>query len=852
MATVWRILTRDLARLGKAPKVWVILIGVMITPALYAWFNVVAFWDPYGRTANIDIAVVNQDRGAESDLTGDIDVGRQLVGQLSTNSQLGWKFMDEDAADHALKKGDVFATVIVPPDFSADFLTMFQGTYTRPTLVYRVNEKINAISPKITDQGAATLDTRISSEFKEKVAAAVTTELSKAGGDLADRIGKAGGDTAGTFADTARTMSSARDEVGRIRQSISDAGPTIDATKKALQDVDATLEDAGNALNQVQSIMTDVQEQVASFSEAATGAYVEGTSALADGTATADSAVASVTGELERAGSVLDSTNRSVTGVVDQGDRVVAELQKIVDSAAVAPGVAQPLNDVLADLRDRAASNRDLLDDLSGVQSGTSDTVTSVREASDALTRATAQSRDAARGLSGSVTEALPALNRAIGKVNATAGSFAGALASQRGLLEQSSGLLDGVKKQLSASDEVLAAFQDDLTGIGDGLETARLDVLALTAATDNGILGAVSGLDSVGISRFTASPAQLDSHPVYPVATYGSGMASLFTNLSLWIGAFMLMVIFRTEVDTSGLRRVSVRQAYLGRLLLLAVLSMFQGLVVGVGDLVIGVQSVNPVAFVLTCVLTGLAYLCIIYGLISAFGHIGRGIAVVLAFIQIPGASGMYPIEMTPDFFRAIYPFLPFTYGIDALRETVGGFYGNHYWKAMGALAVMALVSSAVGILLRRHLSHVNLLVNSQLARGGLVVNEKVQIVGSSYRLSDMIHALRDRDDFRDEIDHRWRRLRHRYPALLKGAVIGGVLGVIVLGVLTRILPDQKALLFGLLCLWLLLSVGSVAVLEYMRQSFSRAQELADLPTTQLRDAVTTESTPSGDGDRA
>ena len=68
--TAWKIFIRDLKRLVSVRKVWVILIGVMITPALYSWVNVAAFWDPYGNTENIKVAVVNEDRGASSPLTG--------------------------------------------------------------------------------------------------------------------------------------------------------------------------------------------------------------------------------------------------------------------------------------------------------------------------------------------------------------------------------------------------------------------------------------------------------------------------------------------------------------------------------------------------------------------------------------------------------------------------------------------------------------------------------------------------------------------------------------------------------------------------------------------------------------
>src|SRR5699024_11443214 len=97
------------------------------------------------------------------------------------------------------------------------------------------------------------------------------------------------------------------------------------------------------------------------------------------------------------------------------------------------------------------------------------------------------------------------------------------------------------------------------------------------------------------------------------------------------------------------------------------------QAIIVAAGTLIVGVQSVNALAFIGTAVLVGLACLSIIYALASTLGLVGKFIAVLLVIMQIPGTSGLYPIELLPGFFKAIYPFLPFSYGIDALRETIG-----------------------------------------------------------------------------------------------------------------------------------------------------------------------------------
>lgn len=831
--------TRDLARLGKTPKVWAIIIGVLFTPALYAWFNVAAFWDPYENTGNIDVAVVNEDEGGDSDLTGPLDVGDQLVDQLKENDQLGWQFMDADEADDALKSGDVFGTITVPDTFSSDILSMFQGTYSAPTLQYQVNEKQSAISPKITDQGATTLDTTINSVVKEKVAEAVTTQLSESGGDLEGRLGSAQDGAANAFDETSGTMSSIRDEITRIQGGVDRAGPTIENTQKALNSVDTALGDADTALGEVQSVMTEVQTQVSNFTDAATTAYLESTGALAEGTSSANAAISSVTGELERAEAGIDTATREASAFVGQGDRAIGQLQSLIDGAALAPGAAQPLQDALDDLESQNASNGELIDSLEALQNDAGDALGAVNGASSALEDATDATQGSARDLQSSVRDAMPRLNAAINQVNATAGNFSGALGSTRTMLDEANGLLDGVHGQLGDVNDVLDEFAGEVSGIEDGLGTAKTDILALDASSEGSLLDTVTNLDSMGISRFVASPAEMKSNAVFPVEHYGSGMAALFTNLSLWIGGFMLLVIFRTEVDTAGIRRLTVGQAYRGRLMLLAPLALGQAGVVALGDLVLGVQTANAFAFVGTCMLIGLAYLLIIYGLIAAFGHIGRIIAVVLAFLQIPGASGMYPIEMTPGFFQQIYPLLPFTYGIDAMRETIGGFYSDHYWKAMGTLLGMALVALVLGTLLRRWLSNVNMQVNKELEDGGLIINERVEVVGSSYRLTDVIHAMRDRDAFREELDNRWKPLRENYHKLLRLAVIIGLVGVLLLGVIARFVTDQKALVFGIMCLWMLLVVGFIAGLEYVKRSFAHAQELSELPEKELQEAV-------------
>ncbi len=87
------------------------------------------------------------------------------------------------------------------------------------------------------------------------------------------------------------------------------------------------------------------------------------------------------------------------------------------------------------------------------------------------------------------------------------------------------------------------------------------------------------------------------------------------------------------------------------------------------IGDLALGIQCEHPFLFILAGIFASFVYVNIIYALAVAFRHIGKAVAVILVIIQIPGAAGLYPIEMMPEFFRELHPWLPFTYGINAMR---------------------------------------------------------------------------------------------------------------------------------------------------------------------------------------
>ena len=80
-------------------------------------------------------------------------------------------------------------------------------------------------------------------------------------------------------------------------------------------------------------------------------------------------------------------------------------------------------------------------------------------------------------------------------------------------------------------------------------------------------------------------------------------------------------------------------------------------------------------------------------------------GYLLSLSLIHI---AGLYPIEMMPNFFRELHPWLPFTYGINAMRGPIAGLYANHYWLDMLHLFWYLPAALFVGLVIRLSLIHI------------------------------------------------------------------------------------------------------------------------------------------------
>ena len=401
------------------------------------------------------------------------------------------------------------------------------------------------------------------------------------------------------------------------------------------------------------------------------------------------------------------------------------------------------------------------------------------------------------------------------------------------GLLDQLDSLLDGAKTATQTSSTNVAAIKTDL-------DSVATDISSLSSSNTLRDLADSLGVNAESIASFMASPTKIETKAVYPVAAYGSAMAPLFTNLALWIGAFSLVLLFKLDVDEEGIGPISSASKYMGRWMLLAFFGVIQALVVSTGVLVIGVQTVSRLGFVGTSMVISMVFVSIVYMLSTCFQHIGKGLCVIIMVVQIPGSAGLYPIEVLPSFFRFLHPLFPFTYGINALREIVGGFYGHTYLSCLAVLGAEALVAFAIGLALRPFLVNLNAMITRDLSSSGLFLSEATRVPSNRYRLTQIVAALADHDGFQRSVSRRAARFERRYPMIRRVAIVLGIIVPVALAVLSVANVAEVPIVLGAWIVWVLLVISFLIGLQYLREALARQQLLGAMEEEDVRSLLT------------
>lgn len=836
MGNVLRVFWRDVKRIAKVPPAWLVVVFLIVLPSIYTWFNVIGFWNPYENTGNMRVCVVNEDKSVEDETLGHLDLGAQIIGELESNDQLGWYFVDREEAMREVESGEAYAAIVIPEDFSADMTTILSGDFQRPQIEYYVNEKLGPVAPKITDTGATTLDTTVNDAFVSTVSATVASTIDEKLAESKGDIETAKSSVVSKLEQGSAGVADAREALSNLATSADEAIGKVDLAKQSLSDAKNAAVLLSDGLGQASVITGEVNTGLVTFSTSMGTVLDHGSSLLSQTSSQTNSTIGQTANGIVAAAGSVDAALERGQAVVQENAQIIAVLRTLQQSLPDGEG-KQAIGNVISDLETKNAQSQQTLDGLATLSSDTSALATSVSNASGSVDAAVQQTLGAVDGYRSTLSATtIPAISSGLGDMGTAANGLSTTVSNQVLLIDQTSAVLDDLKTTLGLSADALRQTDELLSGLQGDLDTMKTDLAALGTSGALGDLVGEDGIDSEKIADFMLSPTQVETEELYPLNAYGSAMAPLFINLTLWIGVFMLMVIMRIEVDDESVRNLSITQRFFGRWLLLAIMVSLQAIVCCAGCLFIGVQTTNAPAFFLTAVLCSLAYLSIQYTLSTTLQHVGKALCVILVFVQIPGATGLYPIEMTPSFFQAVYPLFPFTYGIGAMRETISGFYDGAWMHDVGILLLFLVAFLAIGALARPYLTNLNHLFARQIEESDIVNGEPVQLPERRFKMAELLRVLADRAEYRSLIAARAARFMRMYPKFKIGAIVVGVLVPVVVTVIFALTETEKVVMLTGWLIWLVVIIAALIIVEFIRDNIRRQASLESMSDEEVR----------------
>lgn len=838
MKKSFRILRRDIKRLLYNKVAMIVMAGVCVLPSLYAWFNIAANMDPYSNTRGIQVAIANNDIGSKDQKTR-LNVGNSIVKNLKTNHQLGWTFVGEKDAVNGVRSGKYYAAIVIPRDFSTSLLSIISGTPKKPKLSYYINEKKNAIAPKITDAGAGTVQEEINDTFSS-VAAKTISQVIKSS------VTKVSGDMDSLNTDTMSMLSGIDKNLGQYQSVLKDFQNTAKSSTGQIDDAIATLDKVKAAaasgldtFSNTASLLAHGRSTVGEFSSAFSQALTDGETHLNDISELSSDKLSKLESQAETINSVIGSGLGTLKNLKDISDKLLDQLSQL--GTALPGDLSGRVDDAIANLKDVNGDYENLLASLNEGNKMIGDALGAEKDTKKQIEALVGQSRQSLKNYRDSFNQTmLPQLNGSLDTFSSLSGDLSGTLSGVQSSADQLKGILEQLKESLSQSTDALGQTGEAVNSIKSQVMRITTDLQALESSQAYKDFVSLKGLDADSIADFMASPVNIKSETLYSVKNYGSSMTPFYTNLALWVGGIILIAILKLEVDKDEtVRKFSTTSAYFGRWMLFVAIALIQGAIVCLGDLwLLKVQCVHPVYFVLAGMFCSFVYVNLIYALAIAFKHIGKALCVLLVILQIPGSAGTYPIEMTPAFFQRLHPLLPFTYGINAMREAIAGVYGFHYWKNLLCLAVYLPVAFLIGLGLRRLLLNLNYLFDKKLAETDLMLCETQGTKRENTQVPLAVKVLMGDKTLREDLAAKAAAFEAGYQKQVRiGFVAMLVLPVIFLILMFSI--ESKIVFLVLWIVSLIVIAGYLIVLEYIHERLKRQSELERLSQQELLDAV-------------
>lgn len=704
MKNILAIFKADVRGLVKNVLALIIIIGLCILPSLYAWFNIYSNWDPYANTGNIKIAAYSEDEGYTGEDGTVQNMGGKILDNLKENTAIGWTMVNSgEEAIEGVKSGDYYAAVVIEKDFSYKMFNMFAEGFANPGITYYENEKKNAVATKITDTAVSTLQQSIDAQFVDVVIRTVFEQTNNVSGEI----------------ETNNKIKEFTDKLTAVNNNLITYETTIESLISANKELTTSV---GKAQDEIDSLKGQVDTGIDDVTGVQNGISTTRTS-LSDFNAKVKESVAQIESSLDKVVSELENTTVTddVRKMADDMIQTMKDVNTLKKEAlkleAAIKGIKLPSDydketqDALNAIGSVIGNADDIREVINGLGiTDAADKVTSRIEAefakkTDSVEDAVRTCKDYASNMRNVFTNSLmPQIDGILANTEQILATVNTLLESINTTLENTGTIFDGMVSTIGSTNQSLEQMQVIIQGVSEKLKSVTELFNGTTEDERVQALRKLMSGDPDTYGEFFSEPVKIDTVEVYPIANYGSAMTPFYTVLALWVGALLLTALVKVKAEPKNLQGVKLHQLYFGRYLLFFVLGQIQALVVVLGDIyLLHCQIIDKGLFWFTASLTSFVFTLLVYSLTLSFGDIGKAVAVVIMVIQIAGSGGTFPIELLPSVYRNIYIFFPFPYAINAMRETIGGMYGNMYVKSLLQLMIFAVAALVLGLVIRK-----------------------------------------------------------------------------------------------------------------------------------------------------
>ena len=670
MKNIIEIFRNDIKEVFRKTNTWIIIVGLIFLPSMYAWPNILSSWDPYGHTNNIKVAVTSEDDGATVD-GKELNLGKSLVEGLKNNKNLDWQFVsNKQQAEDGVRIGDYYASIVVPKNFSQDMTSVSRTEPKRATIEYTVNEKINAISPKITNSGASAIANNISKNFVETANGIIFEKLHEAGVKFEENL---------------PSIEKAKEEIFKLNDNFS----TYEST---LSELIGKVEYGYNILNNVQNTLPEIDR-------VATNSIM-----IAD---KAGITINNIQGFNERLLPIINNHLNVVEEVSKEANVIAKELQQKPDKTEEIKARQKALDNRLQASTERLQLVKNIFEYFNKLSSERlfnnqlervttlSNDITTIKEVNNNIynkmdhydeiedtvkeefVNKSARVNEVSSNMNSKLNvEVAPLISQVLSKAEVNIDKVSGIISGAQGELPAVERKLSETEVKISNAYGKLLSLQAQMPSVKSKIQKLTDEIKKADSGIDKNQLFNLLKVDYKQQAEFFANPVKLQENKLYHIENYGSAMTPFYTVLSIWVGSLLMSSLLTTKVEDEE-KKYKPYQKYFGRGLLFVIISLFQTLIITLGDMyVLGTQATSPYRFVLYALLISLLFSSIIYTIVCILGNVGKAVCIVLLVLQLGSSGGTFPIQMTSEFFQALYPKVPFTYSIGLLREAVGGVY--------------------------------------------------------------------------------------------------------------------------------------------------------------------------------